>query len=197
MTPSPTATATPTPPVLTGSVAPTPATVNLTSEGTLDWAHWGLTGAGDFDHKATGNGMISNASVIGAIGPFQYGSYPISYSWTDGTPTASALNTTTGIYMFGKSNGFTLTVPAGREEHTLLIYVSVFDAQGQLTASLSDHSSPDYSDTSLVNSSANTYGVYTLTYRAASDGQTLTITFTCANPFNIFGNVSLQSAALQ
>ena len=38
--------------LITGSLATPPATVNLTSLGTADWAHWGLLSGTTFDHKA-------------------------------------------------------------------------------------------------------------------------------------------------
>jgi hypothetical protein len=31
---------------------PAGANVNLTPEGSIDWAHWGLTDPDDFNHKA-------------------------------------------------------------------------------------------------------------------------------------------------
>jgi hypothetical protein len=38
--------------------------------------------------------------------------------------------------------------------------------------------------------------VYTLTFRAASPGQTLTVTWTEVETFSTFGNVTLQAATL-
>ncbi len=189
---------TPTPirPLLTGAIGATPASVNLTTAGTLDWAHWGLTTAHDFDHKATGGGRISNFTTTGTLGPFQYGNNPTSFTWSDGAPTQSALDSTTGVYVFGQGSGFTFTVPADLTTHTLTIYVGVYGAHGSLTAHLSDQSAPDYTDDSLLNSSATTNGMYTITYRAASAGQTLTVTFTDEKLYQFFGNVELQSATL-
>jgi hypothetical protein len=40
-------------------------TYNLTTEGTLDWAVWGRSVVGDFDHKATGGTKISNWTALG------------------------------------------------------------------------------------------------------------------------------------
>src|SRR4029077_15932490 len=37
---------------LTASVTQSPASVNLTAQGTLDWAHWGRGSASGFDRKA-------------------------------------------------------------------------------------------------------------------------------------------------
>jgi hypothetical protein len=56
----------------------------------------------------------------------------------------------------------------------LKVYVGAWRAQGKMVAHLSDGSAVDFVDTSLSNSSGvTTLGVYTLTYRAASAGQTL------------------------
>ncbi|HUY77043.1 MAG TPA: hypothetical protein VMV29_09755 [Ktedonobacterales bacterium] len=195
-TTAPTATATPVLPLLTGRVGVTPSSVNLTTGGAVDWAHWGLTGAHDFDHKATGGGKISDYTVIGHFGSLQYGTNPAGFTWTDGTPTASALNSTTGVYTFGEDSGFSVTVPADLTTHTLTIYVGVFVAHGSLSVSLSDHSAPTYTDNSLVNSSGVSNGMYTITYRAASAGQTLTVTFTDEKLYAIYGNVELQAATL-
>lgn len=40
------------------------APVNLTLEGTLDWARWGFVDASSFDHKR-GVGLISDVTVVG------------------------------------------------------------------------------------------------------------------------------------
>jgi hypothetical protein len=39
-------------PMLAGSVQDRPGHVNLSMVGTVDWAHWGLSAAGDFNHKS-------------------------------------------------------------------------------------------------------------------------------------------------
>src|SRR5947207_15024819 len=83
---------------LSGTVNPPPPSVNLTTEGTSDWAHWGLNTATDFNHKATGGTQISNVSLIGAGSTkARFRDSASTYTWTGGTPTASATNTPTGI----------------------------------------------------------------------------------------------------
>jgi hypothetical protein len=63
-------------------------------------------------------------------------------------------------------------------------------------AHLSDGSAADYVDTSVTNSAgATTLGVYTLNYRAALPGQTLTVTFTQNTAST--ANVTIQAATLQ
>ena len=109
---------------------------------------------------------------------------------------ASATNTTTGLYISGQNNGFRIVVPAGTTTNTLRVYVGAWHAQGRMVAHLSDGSAADYVDTSLNTSTVygTAVGVYTLSYHAATNGQTLTLTFT---QDTAAGNVTLQAASLQ
>jgi hypothetical protein len=181
---------------LSGSLATPSGTQNLTSLGTVDWAHWGLTTAGSFNHKAGVTQQISNFTIVGTGPANRFTSNSFGYSWTDGTPTGSATNSTTGIYILGVGNGFKITAPADTTQRTLTVYVSAFNARGQMVAHLSDASSPDYVNSTLngVNSSAR--GVYTFTYKAASSGQTLSVTFTDITSNGGSSNVTLQAATM-
>jgi hypothetical protein len=179
--------------VLTGSTANPPASVNLSTEGTVDFAHWGLNSASDFNSKSGATVEISNFTKIGTATVGRYTNNPVSYSWTGGTPAASATNTTTGVYIEGLNNGFQFTVPADTNQRTLKVYVGVFDTRGELTATLSDNSAAQYVDSSLVTDWAQGNAVYTLTYRAASAGRTLTVRWINKDGT---GNVTLQGATL-
>jgi len=53
-----------------------------------------------------------------------------AYSWTDGTPTAGANGTRTGIYILGMTNGFTLTAPADTSRQDLQGLCRLVRAQG-------------------------------------------------------------------
>jgi hypothetical protein len=167
-------------------------TQNLTTLGTLDWAHWGLTSASSFDHKAGVTSQISNYTVVGTGPVNRYTDNAFGYSWTDGTPTASATASTTGVYVSSVGNGFQITAPADTTQRTLTVYVDAYHAQGKMVAHLSDASSPDYVDTTINSVSPTVQGAYTFVYKAASSGQTLTVTFT-----NIANNVSGANVALE
>jgi len=180
---------------LTGSMAAPVGPIQLTSEGVLDWAHWGVNAASDFDHKTGVAQQISNYTVIGTGVPARYPNNSVGFTWTDGAPNATATNSTTGLYITGLNQGFRVSVPADTTPRTLRVYVGAWRAQGNLVAHLSDGSAVDYADSSLTNTSGVTsLGVYTLTYRAASAGQMLTITFT--QQTSSTGNVTLQAATL-
>ena len=113
-----------------------------------------------------------------------------------GTPTASATNTTTGVYIEGVGNGFRITAPADTTQRTLTVYVDAYHAQGKMVAHLSDASSPDYTDSTMNSVGSTLQGAYTFTYKAASSGQTLSVTFT-NQVINVSdGNIALQAATL-
>ncbi len=181
---------------LSGSLATPSGTQNLTSLGTLDWAHWGLTTAASFDHNASVTQQISNFRLVGTGPANQYGNNTFGYSWTNGTPTGSATNSTTGLYVAGAGNGFTITAPADTTPRTLTVYVGTYGGQGQLVAHLSDGSSADYVDSTLNNATGQAQGAYTFTYKAASSGQTLSVTFTDITSGVGYSNVNLQAATL-
>ena len=171
---------------LTGSGLSSSTTVNLTTEGSSDWAHWP-----GYDHKSSGANKISNYTVVGTGTVSNYINDPRTCSWSDGTPAASGSNKN-GIYITGIGKGFQITAPADLTPRTLKVYVGGRSSGGSLTASLSDGSAPDY-----VNSSFSGTGqynvVYTLTYKAASAGKLLKVKWVQASGT---GNVTLQAASL-
>ena len=82
-------------------------------------------------------------------------------------------NVARGVFTTGVTTGFELTVPADTTSRTLKLYVGLYGAQGNIQAWLSDFSAAAYTDTTVSNVFDNAYGVYTLTYAAASSGQML------------------------
>ncbi len=184
---------------LSGNLTHPTGNVNLTTAGTADWAHWGYNGS-RMDHKASGGGRISNITPIPTGGTVnQTVDYGQGFYWNDGTPTVSIVSgsaTKTGVWIFGNGHGFSITAPADTQQRTLSVYVGVWNATGNMTASLSDSSAPSYNDTSMVATDPAVIGMYTFTYHAASPGQTLTITWTASNATSNIGNVSIEAAAL-
>jgi len=172
---------------LSGTVTNSSGAVNLTS-GTADWAHWY-----GYDHKASGGGQIGNFSIVGSGSASNYGNDLRPISWTDGTPTGSATNNTNGVYIAGIGKGFSVTAPADTTTRTVNLYVGGWQSGGKLVAHLSDGSAADFVDTTPQNGSGQYDGNYTITYHAASSGQTLTLTWTQNSGT---GNVTLNAAAL-
>jgi len=181
---------------LAGSVATPSGTQTLSTLGTLDWAHWGLTSASGFDHKSGVTSEISNYTVVGTGPANQYGDNAFGYTWTGGTPTASATNTTTGVYITGVGNGLQITAPADTTQRTLTVYVDAYNAQGKVVAHLSDISSPDYVNSTLNSVGTTVQGAYTFIYKAATSGQTLTVTITSIANNGAYSNVAFEAATL-
>jgi hypothetical protein len=164
----------------------------------LDWAAWGLSLFTDFDDKAGVTSQISNYIALGtATDSGQYGNNNEGFTWTDGTPTSDATNTTTGIYVSGLGAGYEVDVPATATTRILTMYVGAYLATAHFEASLSDGSAPYYVDESFSTSNPNGSDCdYTITYAAPSLGP---------KPYLIVrywqiegqGNVTLNAASLQ
>ena len=174
-----------------------PASVNLTSEGTADWAHWSATTNVAFNHKAGVIQKISDAARLGNRPIVGYSDNFSAFSWTDGIPAATESGTTTGIYITGLTNGFLITAPADTVPRTLKVYVGCYGVQALVQAFLTDFSAPLYSDRTLSNFFGNSYLVYTFDYSAATAGQSLVVSIHSTKLFDQnFGNVTLQAATL-
>jgi hypothetical protein len=167
-------------PPVSGSLTVSSAAVasgdtNLTTEGTADWAHWGHASATDFDHKSGAN-MISDVTVTNGASRLQVTSISTTASWTDGTPHATVSTTGTGVGAT-EGAGLSFTVPAGTTPQTLRVYVGDKSSSERIDVSLSDGSAPAYTANATAGAGA-VHTVYTITYNAASPGQTLTVTWT-------------------
>jgi hypothetical protein len=183
---------------ISGSRNNSAASVNLTDEGTSDWAHWGSLTASSFDYKATGNFQIRDVTPIGSNAVARYDDNFTAFSWSDGVPLTATNGSTTGIYVTGLGNGFEISAPADTNQRTLKVYVGLYGAQANFDAFLSDFSGRAYTDTSLSNVFGNRYVVYTIDYAAASSGQRLIVRQTLGNIYDFkYGNVTLQAATLQ
>jgi len=171
---------------LSGAAANNSTAVNLTTQGTTDWAHFYTT----VNRKSDGGSLITQ-SVIGGTAT-GYTDDARRISWTGGAPTASSTNNRNGLYISGVNNGFQLVVPADTTPRTLKVYVGGWNSTGKINAHLSDGSAVDYNFTGAAFGASYDY-VFTFTYTAASAGQTLTVKWT-QNAGT--GNVALNGAAL-
>ena len=178
---------------LAASVAATGPVVNLSTEGSADWVHWGLNTATSVNRKS---GVTSQLSDFNALGQsarrFQGSSSSRAiYDWNDGTPTSSA-STTAGLYFQGTGNGFELTAPADTSLRTLTVHLGGYKARGQIEISLSDGSVAPFITT--VEDLGTAFDrTLTVTYNATVPGQTLLLRYTMLTG----SNVTLQAATLQ
>jgi hypothetical protein len=184
---------------LSGSIATTSdgSETNLTTEGTRDWASWGRSTSTSYDHKNLVTAQITNFTNIGGTPMTQIGNYGVGFTWVDGTPTAAATNTTTGVYTYGSGAGFRISAPADTTTRTLRLYCGGQSSTANLVAHLSDGSAPDYTTSATLNGGDqnNQYErTVTLTYRAATAGQTIRVDWLLSGSN---GFVHVHSATLQ
>jgi hypothetical protein len=182
---------------LSGSATTAGASYNLTSLGTADWAHWGVSGTyGTFEHKSTGNSQISNITTVGAGNFGAYQDSSRSVSWTDGTPLAT--DTADSGYLWANAAigaGYSFTAPADTTTRTIDIYLGGYSSGGTLTVTLSDSSAAPY--TVSFSGSAIYNDVVAITYKAASANQTVTISYVKSqNVSGASGSVDLIGAWL-
>ena len=172
---------------LTGSRAAWTTTTNLTAAGTLDWAHWGNAGSLSMNHKNGVAQQISSYTALGTVAPavnnyFHGNASVAAVSWSDGTPTASVAGTSGMAWIDTRNvsgDGFQLTAPADTSNRTLKLYAGNWCQRTKVQASLSDGSAPALTDTSWdVTTPVWQTSVYTLSYAAASSGQSLTVKVT-------------------
>lgn len=179
--------------ILTGSATSSASAVNLTSEGNLDWEHWGdggLNRKNRFNLPQTAS--LSDYAMVGAGNVLAYGDDPRPVNWTDGLPTVNDFGNTNGLAISGIGQGFSFVATADTTTRTLLVHVGGSLSGGTLTAHLSDDSAASFVDT--TSAAGGQYDRnYTLTYRAASAGQLLTILWVMSSGT---GSVSLSAAAL-
>src|SRR5206468_3272088 len=104
---------------------------------------------------------------------------PVSFTWSDGTPTGAFNNTTSAIVTSGVGNGFEFSVPASATNQRVAVYVGALNATGTLSAHLSDGSAVPLTATTL-DATGTTPGtaVYTINYKAGGPGQLLFIDWT-------------------
>ncbi|GEM_PF-2449537 len=185
---------------LSGAVNPTSAYYDLSAVGipTLDWAHWGRGQTyGNFDHKSTGGGRISDATPFGAGTAGGYGEAAFNrfVGWSDGAPTETVADEMGYIY-FDSSEfdcGYWFTVPADTTERTVYLFAGGNWCYGQVQARLSDLSAPDYAAETQGNPTGNYEHLHRITYRAASAGQTLKVSL---RKLSAGGSIDLISAWL-
>lgn len=179
--------------LLNVTVAGSPASVNLSKEGILDWAHWGLDSVTSYTYKANVPRMISEIVKTGD-GELSIGTGGVKHSWNDGSPVVNITDTNKYLAYNGgpgkgsteqfRNTGLRFTVPADRTARTLRIYAGVYGLKARLKASLSDGSAPEYITSNqdsapdvINNSGGSSNKVITITYKAASDNQMLTIDY--------------------
>lgn len=192
---------------LDGSTQAALGSVDLSTEGTLDWVHWGLVDKASINRKDGANLIDAELIKQGEGFHDRTGGCPVSIRWTDGTPTAAATDVHAGLWWNNVGTSQRFGAPADTTDRELKVYVAGIEgAGGTFTATLSDGSAPPYvsrtwngnagqGDWAAVPGSFS--AVYTVRYRAASAKQKLIVEWKLSSEPNQFlGQARLQAATL-
>jgi len=179
---------------LVGELGDPLATVDLSREGDDDWIHWSGTLASP-DRKAAAVAAITSVRLVGS-GRAEREDAFAAYRWDDGATLHAERATHSGVAVSGTGNGFALSVPADKTVRVLRLYVGVHRAQGRFLAQLSDGSARPFADRSLDTHAVGRSGVYTLEYRAATNGARLSVQFTAVRTYAKGGGVAIEAATL-
>ncbi|MDR0431729.1 MAG: DUF5110 domain-containing protein, partial [Bifidobacteriaceae bacterium] len=138
-----------------------------------DWVHLARTAAADQNRKDTPERLLSNPVFSGSGNPARETDYRGSFSWSDGTPTASASNITTLRYTPGDSAraAFEFSAQANTSWRQLDVYWGCYLAECRLELEDLEH---NLTVRRLLAGSASVNQKTTIYYRAPSD-QPLTV----------------------
>jgi hypothetical protein len=178
---------------LTGTVTNTEASIDLTTRGPHDWAHWGLEATNLFNHKTAVLSRITNVVLLGTDPVSYITNTPVQFSWTNGVPTETA-TTSNYLAIAGTDAGFELNVAADTTLRKLTVHFGFVGAQASVEAALSDASAASFNTILTTDSATNLACV--LNYAAASAGQTLRVRVTPVSPFQIDSAILIGAATL-
>ena len=139
-----------------------PATVNLTTEGTIDWAYWGANGITTPARKTAPNVISTLGIVYNEFGATANG-FGTTFSWTN----ASSGSGSSDGYLYVKSSvglSETVKMPSGPTPRTAVIWVGGNGIRGKLSVRLVDGGTT-LTKSDASHESANVFGVqYTITF---------------------------------
>ncbi|HXI54988.1 MAG TPA: Ig-like domain-containing protein, partial [Polyangia bacterium] len=186
---------------LSGTTATPAASVNFTTEGTIDWLDAGLVNAASIDKKNVTTHAISNFGIYaeGDIGFAQDTVSAVAVNWTDGSPHlkphTNGTPTTNGvkISMPFQSYGYQMNVTGSASATRVLsIYAKLVNADATLTFRLDGLT---YTNSWSNTSATPAYRVYRISYRPSSTSSMGTVAESIT-ALRTGGNVSFLGATL-
>jgi len=179
--------------------------INLTTEGTLDWALWTAPEDGSMDAiKEQKDPIVDYINGLTLVGnpPKGFEGYSgndwYRFSWSNGVMEQTVSENTSGVYVTGKDNGMSFTVPADNTERIIKIYADAWNSKAKLVAVLSDGSATEVINNELEGTENVGHAIFKVTYMAGSLGQKLTVYYTVEvdKLAQGGGNVSISAVSL-
>jgi hypothetical protein len=153
--------------------------VTLTNSSASNW-DWRLYGRGSratLQEFKMGGGSISNFTTLGGASVGSYTS-PATLSWRDGTPDVVGSSSSALSWKGSVGAGASITLPADTRSRTAIVYGGVACASVKLTATLSDGSAPQVTDSTVSGGYNPVYRYYAINYTAGEAGASLSLAFT-------------------
>lgn len=168
--------------------------VDLTNEGSIAWAQYGLNDTKSYDRKA-GSTQIGPLSAVGNSSDsvrLLLSDSQIRTSWSDGTPTPNADNVAKAVFTVGNGNGSQFSVHIDRPCR-LKVYTTTWAGTGKFEVVSSDGSTP-IAETFSSGDASNGYTCWTVDFLPYNGfkAQDVTVRYVTVGT----QNVSIESATL-
>ena len=170
------------PQALTHGRATSPANVDLTAEGTLDWIHWGTGPSPTYANRKAGVSppIVSDWVVSGSqpqsISPSS--NNPSAFAWSDGAPETSEGGSNTHVFFKGATNATVqILVATSPSPRTAQFYLALNRTRARFEVDFDDGSMPVSSEEHERNDGARAF-VFTVQFRHASPSARLRVRWT-------------------
>ncbi|HTL35479.1 MAG TPA: hypothetical protein VL326_20265 [Kofleriaceae bacterium] len=166
--------------------------VNLTTDGTVDWLHFGLGALGARNRKQGVTSQISDYEHLGGGVLSQEVGAGSTLSWTDGTPTANATNVPDcEIIDTANPSGdaFRITIAAGPTPRQITFYIGNWCLRTRIEAALDDGSARTPVDTSWEIQTPNGQTAIYLVDVPPAPGRSVIFTFSVDQNFCTTGDL--------
>lgn len=160
------------PPYLVLTHAPVAGTINLTTEGTTEWAYWGANGTLGSTRKGNVTNQISALYyTMGAPVTVTTG-FGVTFTWSDGdTGSETGSGDWYARYPSTTADYFYVRAPSGVLKQTLMVFVGGTNIRGQMTASFVDGSTAAKVDNTYSNLAGSFAARYVLEFASVTATQ--------------------------
>ncbi|WAC20056.1 hypothetical protein OVA24_01520 [Luteolibacter sp. SL250] len=185
--------------------------VNLTANGTQDWAYWASNSGTVMSAPLAPTNRRSGATLISGLtnvnGTGLRGSTTADahgrYSWTGGTSPATGTNVNlTGGLVFNdllnsNGSGFSFTVKGDpTQDYYVVLYAGGFAATGALSLSLNGLDDVTSSTLTFANVGPKQVAAYQIVFRPDSADDLLTVRFTASGVNNSASHVGIEAVTV-
>lgn len=163
------------------------------TEGALDWFHLGQTSATNITRKSPLANHLIPPNLGAVSGITRRNDFPVGFTWSGGTPTASATNSKYGVaYPAGRSLEY--SAKSSTSLRTFKVYATDKNADSYINISFAAEGKEYFKNN---NSSIAQTRVYTVTYQGSSASMGNVNVYMSANRVGSGGFSGLQAATLR